>query len=200
MQWSTINFLIALSLLKTYNMLKIVVPSNFSTIINGLALYFKFPTTKPLRYPVFLSFLLTVNLDLTKTSTTTFAIVNFNRSLHSWRHFWPNHCKICKREISEGTAEIIDISQYSKPKIPLSWPVIFAKGLGVVGIYIYFLNLFLPGYMGWEFPHFPRPSSNGVGIHLHSNVVKLQSPGKEEALETDDRLSGQCCRYLYSTA
>lgn len=77
-----------------------------------MALHFisSFLPQSHLDIPFFLSFLLTVNLDLTKTSTTTFTNVNFNRSFHSWRHFWPNHCKMCKKEISEGTVEIIDIS------------------------------------------------------------------------------------------
>lgn len=48
-------------------------------------------------------------------------------------------------------------------QIPLTRSVTFVEGL-LVGIYLYLLTLFLPGYMGWKSIDFAR-RPNGVGIY-----------------------------------
>lgn len=55
-------------------------------------------------------------------------------------------------------------------QIPLDWSVnTFAKGFGL-GIYQYFLTLFLPGYTRWEFNDFGK-LPNGLGISLERSVT-----------------------------
>lgn len=48
-------------------------------------------------------------------------------------------------------------------QIPLARPVTFAERLRL-GIYLYLLTLFLPGYTGWKSTDFAR-RPNGVGIY-----------------------------------
>lgn len=59
-----------------------------------------------------------------------------------------------------GAVEMVDISQFSKLKIPLAWSVIFAEGIGV-RTYLYI------------FPWFYVSSKiQGVGIHRFRQTLK----------------------------
>lgn len=79
-----------------------------------------------------------INLNLsTKNATTTFAVLNFNRSFDSRRHLMtnlPNYFKSARRKCL-GAVEMLE---FYSPK--LAWPVTFVEGLWV-GICRFFQTL-----------------------------------------------------------
>lgn len=74
----------------------------------------------------------------------------------------PITVKSVRRKSWRGTVKMVDISQFSKLKIPLAWSVIFAEGIGYrirYRTYLYFplVLCFFQDTRGWNSPISPDP-------------------------------------------